>query len=148
MSSTKIKKNDSTSPWTCLHHMVILRSENKITDFLMILAWASPFNFFTSPSSSSDRSCIGLPRKVDLKEITFACYAQYKPMWWFLSAIKFNLYSDSFEITSPVAIPGNNDVSWRLVICVLKLKVEQFITIVRMCVCMDSIVCLAVNGTF
>ena len=24
--------------------MVILRSQNKITDFLMILAWASPFN--------------------------------------------------------------------------------------------------------
>ena len=26
-----------------LHHMVILRSQNKITDFLMTLAWASPF---------------------------------------------------------------------------------------------------------
>ena len=26
--------------------MVILRSQNKITDFLMILAWASPFNIF------------------------------------------------------------------------------------------------------
>ena len=25
-------------------HMVILRSQNKITDFLMILAWACPFN--------------------------------------------------------------------------------------------------------
>ena len=24
--------------------MVILRTRNKITDFLMILAWASPFN--------------------------------------------------------------------------------------------------------
>ena len=24
--------------------MVILRGQNKITDFLMILAWASPFN--------------------------------------------------------------------------------------------------------
>ena len=24
--------------------MVILRSQNKITDFLLILAWASPFN--------------------------------------------------------------------------------------------------------
>ena len=30
---------------TCLHHMVILRTRNKITDFLMILAWASPFNY-------------------------------------------------------------------------------------------------------
>ena len=28
---------------TCLHHMVILKSQNKITDFFMILAWASPF---------------------------------------------------------------------------------------------------------
>ena len=27
--------------------MVILRTRNKITDFLMILAWASPFNFRT-----------------------------------------------------------------------------------------------------
>ena len=25
--------------------MVILRSQNKITDFFMILAWASPFKF-------------------------------------------------------------------------------------------------------
>ena len=25
--------------------MVILRTRNKITDFLMILAWASPFNY-------------------------------------------------------------------------------------------------------
>ena len=28
--------------WTSLHHMVILRSQNKITDFFMILAWACP----------------------------------------------------------------------------------------------------------
>ena len=26
--------------------MVILRTRNKITDFLMILAWASPFNSY------------------------------------------------------------------------------------------------------
>ena len=44
MRSTKIKKNCSSSLWTCLHHMVILRTQNKITDFFMILAWASPFN--------------------------------------------------------------------------------------------------------
>ena len=43
MRSTKIKQNCSSSLWTCLHHMVILRTQNKITDFLMILAWASPF---------------------------------------------------------------------------------------------------------
>ena len=29
--------------FSCLHHMVILRTRNKITDFFMILAWASPF---------------------------------------------------------------------------------------------------------
>ena len=32
------KKLRSSSLWTCLHHMVILRSQNKNTDFLMILA--------------------------------------------------------------------------------------------------------------
>ena len=44
MRSTKIIKICSFSLWTCLHHMVILTTQNKITDFLMILAWASPFN--------------------------------------------------------------------------------------------------------
>ena len=44
MRSTKIIKICSSSLCTCLHHMVILRTRNKITDFLMILAWASPFN--------------------------------------------------------------------------------------------------------
>ena len=44
MRSTKNQNFCSSSLWTCLHHMVILRSRNKITDFLMILAWASPFN--------------------------------------------------------------------------------------------------------
>ena len=31
----------SSSLWTCLHHIV--SSQNKITDFCVILAWASPF---------------------------------------------------------------------------------------------------------
>ena len=44
MRSTKIRKICSSSLCTCLHHMVILRTRNKITDFLMILEWASPFN--------------------------------------------------------------------------------------------------------
>ena len=43
MRSTKIIKICSSSLCTCLHHMVILRTRNKITYFLMILAWASPF---------------------------------------------------------------------------------------------------------
>ena len=43
MRSTKIIKICSSSLCTCLHHMVILRTRNKITDFLMILAWASLF---------------------------------------------------------------------------------------------------------
>ena len=46
MRSTKIIKICSSSLCTCLHHMVILRTRNKITDFLMILAWASPFKLF------------------------------------------------------------------------------------------------------
>ena len=43
--ATQIKKKKlsrlhlrSSSLWTCLHHMVILRSQNKNTDFLRILA--------------------------------------------------------------------------------------------------------------
>ena len=32
-----------SSLWTCLHHMVILRSQNKITDSFTILACACPF---------------------------------------------------------------------------------------------------------
>ena len=43
-AAEKFKNFCSSSPWTCLHHTVILRSQNKITDFLMILALASPFN--------------------------------------------------------------------------------------------------------
>ena len=43
MRSTKIIKICSSSLCTCLHHMVILRTRNKITDFFMISAWASPF---------------------------------------------------------------------------------------------------------
>ena len=46
MRSTKVIKICSSSLWTCLHHMVILRTRNKITDFLMILAWASPFKYW------------------------------------------------------------------------------------------------------
>ena len=48
MRSTKIIKICSSSLCTCLHHRVILGTRNKITDFLMILAWASPFNHFTA----------------------------------------------------------------------------------------------------
>ena len=43
-AAEKIKNFCSSSLWTCLHHMVILKSQNKITDFLMILAWASLLN--------------------------------------------------------------------------------------------------------
>ena len=43
MRSRKIIKICRSSLCTCLHHMVILGTRNKITDFFMILAWASPF---------------------------------------------------------------------------------------------------------
>ena len=37
-------KLKGTGPrWSCLHHMIILGSQYKITDFFMILVWASPF---------------------------------------------------------------------------------------------------------
>ena len=43
-AAQKFKNFCSSNLWTCLHHMVILRSQNKITNFFMILAWARPFN--------------------------------------------------------------------------------------------------------
>ena len=33
----RFKNFCSSSLWTCLHHMIILRRQNKITDVLMIL---------------------------------------------------------------------------------------------------------------
>ena len=43
-AAQQIKKNFcSSSLWTCLHDMVILRSQNKITDFFMISAWVWAF---------------------------------------------------------------------------------------------------------
>ena len=56
-AAQKLKNLCSSSLWTCLHHMVILRSQNKITDFWMILAWASPFKYTSSrrPRVKSNR---------------------------------------------------------------------------------------------
>ena len=42
-TAQKFKNLCSSSLWTCLHHMAILISQNKITNFFMISAWASPF---------------------------------------------------------------------------------------------------------
>ena len=44
MRSTKGKLLQFFYAWTCLHQIVILRSQNKITDFFMILAWVWAFN--------------------------------------------------------------------------------------------------------
>ena len=42
-ATQKFKNFCSSNLWTSLDYMVILRSQNKITDFFMILAWANPF---------------------------------------------------------------------------------------------------------
>ena len=42
--------------FTSSDHMVILRSENKIIDFFMILAWASPLNIGLCPIVPSNAS--------------------------------------------------------------------------------------------
>ena len=36
-AAQKLKKYCSSSLWACLHHMVILKGQNKNTDFLMFL---------------------------------------------------------------------------------------------------------------
>ena len=66
MRSTKIIKICSSSLCTCLHHMVILRTRNKITDFFMILAWASPFKILLATPALSLAHPLGiLPMSVD-----------------------------------------------------------------------------------
>ena len=47
--------------------MVILRTRNKIIDFLMILAWASPFkgNYFHRFPQVSSQECLGLDYLMD-----------------------------------------------------------------------------------
>ena len=59
VNNQKLKNFCSSSRpiWPCLHHMVILGSQNKITDFLMILAWASPFNRFFIVGRGVCRGC-------------------------------------------------------------------------------------------
>ena len=53
-AAEKFKKNCSSGLWTCSHHMVISGSQNKITGFWMILAWASPFNVQKCDCSRKD----------------------------------------------------------------------------------------------
>ena len=53
-AAQKLKNLCSSSLWTCLHHMVILRRQNKITDFFMILAWAKYFTYLRDwPNNNS-----------------------------------------------------------------------------------------------
>ena len=49
-AAQKINNFCSCSLWTCLHHMVILKSQNKLTDFFMILVWARPFKYILDTS--------------------------------------------------------------------------------------------------
>ena len=47
--------------------MVIFKSQNKITDFLMILAWASPFNIYKADWSNKARNSIKLRTYIKFK---------------------------------------------------------------------------------
>ena len=40
------KRTQFYSLWTCLHHVVIFKGQNKNTDFLMILMTDCRFNYF------------------------------------------------------------------------------------------------------
>ena len=56
-SQHRNKKNFCCSIlWKCLHHMVILISQNRITDFFMILAWASPLIQQAGPRTYLEKS--------------------------------------------------------------------------------------------
>ena len=53
--------------------MVILRSQNKITDFLMILAWASPFKYVVNFIDLFD-AIIGVS---DMRSATLASFKNF-----------------------------------------------------------------------
>ena len=88
MRSTKIKIKCSSSLWICSHHMVILISENKITDFLLILAWPSPLKRFEEKGADSDRNLFALPSTLIRwgVKLSFCLYSQlrngdFKHLW-------------------------------------------------------------------
>ena len=47
-TAQKLNNFWGSSLWTCLHYMVILRSQNNIKDFFMILAWLCCFNHLSA----------------------------------------------------------------------------------------------------
>ena len=49
--------------------MVILRTRNKITDFLMILAWASPFNCMVPSSDKTKNMVIGTRKRLQYLDV-------------------------------------------------------------------------------
>ena len=95
MRSTKIIKICSSSLCTCLHHMVILRTRNKITDFLMILAWASPFNI----EPTSRQLIILLDHFHFLEQFTFSfCLLLTLTNNVFIIYFTFGILADRFSI--------------------------------------------------
>ena len=64
-TAQKLKKNFCSSIlWTCLHYMVILISQNRITDFLRDFSLSSPFNSAGRALSSK----ILWPTKINLRQ--------------------------------------------------------------------------------
>ena len=121
MRSTKNIKNCRSSLWTCLHHMVIIISQNKITDRLMILAWAFPFKlltcsavlfqlYFSSYGAGSDEKILLFCQKIYLlnwfillaehlpQTLLFSSVIYFKPNP--LTAKLFNLNFHPLEVVS------------------------------------------------
>ena len=95
MRSTKIKNLSSSSLWTCLHHMVMLRSQNKISDFFMILAWACPFNPL-NPHDALKHHFTSL--KTDLIFLYPRILKRKFPRNWFTNTWQFSLLFHPHEI--------------------------------------------------
>ena len=53
--------------------MIILRSQNKITDFLMILAWASPFKQRIYPRCGKYVCSVGFSVDFPVNMVTYHC---------------------------------------------------------------------------
>ena len=82
-ATQKIENFCSSSLWTCLHHMVILKSQNNF--FSMILAWLCPFKTSTNQHSETMSAVFKCGKDIiSLVPYTMAYEQSWKDYWPFL----------------------------------------------------------------
>ena len=77
--------------------MVILRTRNKITDFLMILAWASPFNLIWR-LQMSDSEVDPYAVRVNIAQCFYDLVIKLCPIYYMLSIEEIYLCSFDLQV--------------------------------------------------